>query len=224
MGKILIGLICFFCASCCFFMYSSVPPYECSIEWEKIKKNETYEKIQFVLVAPNQDDERIQDFVKKIADILAHSGTSFCKHCLSLSEYSFSYERVDSNEFVKINVDQPQYGICAKENHEPCEVVYRDMYDVSVSDSAWQYGVEHYNWRNETVYYYVPKESKRKKNTLYVVFSIGTDGFSNRYAIWNFEKKTFLVRGMLNSFSLGDDLDEMAKISADVLAIGLDLR
>ena len=66
MGKILIGLICFFCASCCFFMYSSVPPYECSIEWKKIKKNEMYEKIQFVLVAPNQDDERIQDFVKKL--------------------------------------------------------------------------------------------------------------------------------------------------------------
>ncbi|MBO4437523.1 MAG: hypothetical protein J5791_11645 [Fibrobacter sp.] len=98
------------------------------------------------------------------------------------------------------------------------------MYDVSVSDSAWQYGVEHYNWRNETVYYYVPKENKRKKNTLYVIFSIGSDGFSNRYAIWNIEKKTFFVRGMLNSFSLEDDLDEIAKISADVLAIALGLR
>ncbi|MBO4437522.1 MAG: hypothetical protein J5791_11640 [Fibrobacter sp.] len=66
MGKILIGLICFLFASCCFFMYSSVPPYESSVEWEKIKKNEKHETIEFVLVAPNQDDERIQDFVKKL--------------------------------------------------------------------------------------------------------------------------------------------------------------
>ena len=38
------------------------------------------------------------------------------------------------------------------------------------------------------------------------------------------KKKTFFVRGMLNSFSLEDDLDEIAKISADVLAIALGLR
>lgn len=42
--------------------------------------------------------------------------------------------------------------------------------------------------------------------------------------LFGISKKKLFFRGMLNSFSLEDDLDEIAKISADVLAIALGLR
>lgn len=224
MGKVFIGMFCIILTSCCFFLYSSTPPIQTSSEWEKFLKNKEHDKIEFILVAPGQEDERVQSFIRKIVDALAHSETFFCRHCVSLSNYSFAYEKADVNDFVKVDVIQPQYGVCIEKKQNLCEYVYRDMYDVDISDSAWQQGVEKYNWRNTHVNYYVPRENK-KKNALYLVFSISFDVLSeNRYAIWDSERKTFFVKGMLNSFSLDDGLDEIAQRSADILAINLGLR
>lgn len=60
-----------------FFMYSSIPPCELSIEWENLV-HDNKEKKKIILVAPNQENENVQKFIREVAEILENSNTFTC--------------------------------------------------------------------------------------------------------------------------------------------------
>lgn len=232
MGKIIAAITCFFFASCCFMMYSWIPPSEgASDEWADLIRRDNHEKMNIVLVAPGQEDENLQRFVSKVADILANSGTSYCKTCRSLSNYSFAYEKTDSNDFSIVDVIQLQRGICKKNRHDSCEYVYRDMYNIIEPDSSTLlYGTDQSNWRYDTISYYIPKEHLVKENVFYLAFTKCDirNGrrdfyFDCRYSVWDSKNDKFFERGMLGPV-FADYENDAAKYIADILVIALGLQ
>ncbi len=231
MGKFFAAITLFFLTSCCFMMYPWIPPVEgASDEWTELVRRDNHEKMNIILVAPGQEDENVQRFVSKVANILANSGTFYCGTCHSLSNYTFAYEKADSNDFAIVDVVQLQNGFCKKIRHDTCEYSYRDMYDVIVPDSSTLlYGTNQSKWRYDTISYYIPKEHLVKENVFYLTFTkcnIRNERrdfyFDCRYSVWDSKNDKFFERGMLRTF---DDYEtEAAKYIADILVIGLGLR
>ena len=223
MGKIFASITVFILSSCCFFMYSSIPPCELSIEWEKLVDDKK-EKKKIVLVAPNQENENIQKFVREIAENLESSNTYFCRNCRILSNYTFAYEKADLNDFIK--VDSLIQQRCVFSNLDSCNKrpIYRDIYG-----ERWITPTIHY--RDTIIGYYIPKESLTKENVFYIAFTkcdISSEEhdfyFNCRYSVWDSKNSKFFARGMLDPVLKGCSEIEAAKIIADILVIGLGLR
>ena len=223
MKNIFFALISLLFFSCCYWLYSSTPPYATSSQWDAITKQNA--NMKFFVVAPGEYDDRALWVIEKMSELLNKSGTFYCRLCHSLSKNEFYFLNSSAENFSIEKFSQKQYAFKKDTSEELC---YRDAFYLNVDalDST------RFFIRDSIISYFVPKEKivKDDKNTFTITFTKcdvkGNDRdfyFDCRFSIWDYRKKSFFVRGRLGPYSNMTKFD-VASTMADHLVIALGLH